>query len=202
MADREQRVVNMKVEARATDGQPTKLAGYAAVFNQETIISGYFREKILPGAFADAITRPDDVRAAFNHSPNLVLGRTTAGTLRLVEDTTGLLYEIDPPDTSYANDLMVSVARGDVSQSSFMFEVTKEKWTYPAASTGLLPLREISAVILYDISPVTYPAYEGTTVSARAMVLKDERPAESLSVPVDHAAGHLSALLDLDEAGG
>ena len=201
MAERERRIVDRKVEARAAEGQPVKLIGYAAVFNQEAIIAGFFREKINPGAFADAISRPDDVRAAFNHEPNLVLGRTTAGTLRLVEDSTGLLYEIDPPETSYANDLMVSVKRGDVSQSSFMFEVTGEKWTYPAASTGLLPLREINAVILYDVSPVTYPAYEGTSVSARAMALKDAPPATPVP-PLDHGAALLLEQLALDEVEG
>jgi hypothetical protein len=199
MAERETRTITAPVEARAAAGQPTTLAGYAAVFNEEAVIAGYFRELILPGAFAAAVAR-DDVRAAFNHEPNLVLGRTTAGTLRLHEDSKGLAYEIDPPNTSYANDLMVSVQRGDVSQSSFMFEVTEETWEYPTATSGQLPLRKISGVTLYDVAPVTYPAYSGTSVSARAMVLKDAPPvAPTVVPPADYTAEHFGALLGLDE---
>lgn len=176
MGDHEKRTIASAVEARTEEGQPTRLRGYAAVFNEEAVIGGYFREVVLPGAFSAAITR-DDVRAAFNHEPNLVLGRTAAGTLRLHEDDRGLVYEIDPPDTSYARDLLISVARGDVSQSSFMFEVTGETWDYPEASSGQLPLRKINGVKLFDVAPVTYPAYEGTSVSARALELKDAPPA-------------------------
>ena len=196
MPEREKRTVAGKVEARASDGQPTKLVGYAAVFNQETVIADFFRETILPGAFREAIARPDDVRAAFNHSASLVLGRTTAGTLKLHEDETGLQYEIDPPATSYAKDLLISVERGDITQSSFSFEVVGETWTYPK---GALPLREISNVILWDVAPVTYPAYEGTSVSARALALKDQIPAPP---EPDRTAEHLAAMLDLDEADG
>jgi hypothetical protein len=202
MADHEIRTLTAPVEARIADGQPTKLAGYAAVFNQETVIADLFREVILPGAFAASVER-DDVRAQFNHEPNLVLGRTTAGTLRLREDDTGLAYEIDPPDTSYARDLLVSVQRGDVSQSSFMFDVTGEAWEYPTATSGQLPLRKIIGVKLYDVSPVTFAAYEGTSVSARAMMLKDAPPAEPPSVPApDQGAALLLEQLALDEAAG
>jgi HK97 family phage prohead protease len=199
MTEHEKRTIASPVEVRAAEGQPTRLAGYAAVFNQEATIGGFFRELIQPGAFSAAVAR-DDVRAAFNHEPDLILGRTTAGTLRLHEDDKGLAYEIDPPDTSYARDLMVSVARGDVSQSSFMFEVTGETWEYPTADSGQLPLRKINGVKLYDVAPVTYPAYEGTSVSARAMVLKDAPPAVPMPVPPpDHTAALLDEQLALDE---
>jgi HK97 family phage prohead protease len=197
MLEHEKRTITMPVEARAAEGEPTKLAGYAAVFNQEATIGDYFREVILPGAFAGAITR-DDVRAQFNHDSNLVLGRTKAGTLVLREDETGLAYEISPPDTSYARDLMVSVARGDVSQSSFMFDVTGEAWEYPDRNSGQLPLRKITGVKLYDVAPVTFPAYEGTSVSARAMALKDTPPQAAPTAPPDYAAQHLAEQLALD----
>jgi len=194
---RERRTVAGQVELRATAGEPTKLVGYAAVFNEETVIGSWFRERIAPGAFADAIARPDDVRAHFNHEPNLILGRNAAGTLTLEEDARGLKYEITLPETSYARDLAVSVERGDVTQSSFMFAIDKdddEDWDYSETKAGKLPLRTGKAVTLYDVSPVVFPAYESTTVSARALVLKDDRP----QAP-DHAAEHLAALLDLDE---
>ena len=202
MAEHERRTIVSKMEARAVDGEPTRLVGYAAVFNQEAVIGDFFREVILPGAFAAAVTR-DDVRANFNHEPNLVLGRTTAGTLRLHEDDQGLVYEIDTPDTSYARDLMVSVARGDVSQSSFMFDVTGEAWDYPEAGSGQLPLRKISGVKLYDVAPVTYPAYAGTSVSARAIALKDAPPVPPPPAPEpDHTAALWLEQLALDEVEG
>lgn len=165
MADQERRTIALPVEMRQADGDKPQLSGYAAVFGEATEIAGIFRERIAPGAFADAVKR-DDVRALFNHDANFVLGRTTAKTLRLVEDDRGLRYEVDPPETTWARDLMVSVQRGDVNQSSFAFEVTEEEWDYGVR--GEMPLRTIKAVRLYDVSPVTYPAYESTTVSARS----------------------------------
>ena len=196
MAEHERRTTPGKVERQADPGATPQLRGYAAVFNQETTIGDFFREVILPGAFAAAVAR-DDVRADFNHEPNLVLGRTKAGTLRLREDDHGLAYEVDLPDTSYARDLAVSVDRGDVSQSSFMFDVTGEAWDYPAAGSGQLPLRKITGVKLYDVAPVTFAAYESTSVSARAMALKDARPEMA---PVDPTAALLLEQIALDEA--
>lgn len=164
MAELERRVVTMPIESRLADGAEPTLEGYAAVFNNVTEIAGLFREQIAPGAFADAVGR-DDVRALFNHDANFVLGRTTAGTLRLSEDATGLRYSVTPPSTTWANDLMVSVKRGDISQSSFAFTVNDDAWEYPK---GEMPVRTIRSATLFDVSPVTYPAYASTTVSARS----------------------------------
>lgn len=175
MAEQERRTVTLPVEARAEADQPKRLAGYAAVYDTATEIAGLFREQIAPGAFADAIGR-DDVRALFNHDANFVLGRTTAGTLRLWSDATGLRYEADLPETTWASDLMVSVTRGDVSQSSFAFEVISDEWDYPKNEK---PLRTIRAVKLYDVSPVTYPAYAETSVSARSLEAAKSEPAPS-----------------------
>lgn len=172
MADQERRAVTMPVECRADADKPG-LSGYAALFGSVTEIAGLFKEQIAPGAFKDAVSR-DDVRALFNHDANFVLGRSTAGTLRLVEDDRGLRYDVDVPDTTWARDLMVSVSRGDVSQSSFAFEVTDEEWNYGVR--GEMPVRTIKAVRLYDVSPVTYPAYEATTVSARSMEAAKHHP--------------------------
>lgn len=184
------------VEVRKRDDALPTLRGYAAVFGKETVIGGYFRELIEPGAFDWALSRPDDVRAQFNHDSNFVLGRTAAGTLRLAVDDVGLAYEIDLPETTYARDLAASVERGDVSQSSFMFEIVSESWDYPPRSSGELPLRRILDVKLYDVAPVTFPAYAETTVSARAMQQATERASDT--VPQQDATLAL-ALLDLDE---
>ena len=189
----ERRVTAGPVELRI-EGEQRSLIGYAAVFNQEAVIGEFFRELIEPGAFDEALTT-DDVRALFNHDPSLILGRNTAKTLRLSSDATGLRYEIDPPATSYAADLVVSVQRGDVSQSSFAFRVLEETWVNKTEATGL-PLRRIRRVSLYDVSPVTYPAYEGTSVSARA----EEVARAVMPVPfvTDPALRHRWAILEAE----
>jgi len=135
---------------------------------------------IQPGAFAAALTR-SDVRALFNHDPNLILGRTTSGTLRVFEDEHGLVYEIDPPDTQAARDLQESLRRGDVSQSSFGFTVRADKWL-PASDEREYPLRIITEIDeLYDVSPVTYPAYPATSAAVRQMAVDVSRAAHELA---------------------
>lgn len=150
------------------EGERKKLQGYAAVFNRETVIGSFFREVIRPGAFEQALKDAPDVRALFNHNENYVLGRTTAGTLQLEEDTQGLRYTVDLPDTAVARDLLVSVQRGDVTQSSFAFSVEGEEWDDSETKGGKLPLRVLTRLFLYDVSPVTFPAYEDTTVNVRS----------------------------------
>ena len=147
------------------DAEDRKMVGHAAVFNQETDIGGWFREKIAPGAFKESI-REDDIRALFNHDPNFVLGRNTAKTLTLAEDDTGLKTTIDPPDTQFARDLAVSIERGDITQMSFAFQVLEEEWK--TGEKKELDLRTIKKVRLYDVSPVTFPAYQGTDIALRS----------------------------------
>lgn len=170
---RETRLIGLGIEARADEPAPVTLTGYAAVFGAETVIGEFFREVVEPGAFTAALARPDDVRALVNHDASLILGRNTAGTLRLSVDARGLRYELDLPDTTYARDLAASVARGDVSQSSFGFRVVEDSWERPSVSTEL-PLRRIRNVELFDVSPVTYPAYDTTSVSTRARDLAEQ----------------------------
>lgn len=176
---RESRVLEHGGELRAAGDR--KLSGYAALYSVETTIGSLFREKLAPGAFRDALTRKDDVRALFNHDANQVLGRTAAGTLRLTEDARGLRYDIDLPDTQAGRDLWTSVHRGDISQSSFAFSVETEEW--PTVRGSELPLRVVRSLRLFDVSPVTYPAYQETTVSARAKQHARQHPVEG-----DHRA--------------
>jgi HK97 family phage prohead protease len=187
--ERERRTISLPVECRKDEDKPA-LSGYAAVFNEVAEIAGLFRERISPGAFANAVNT-DDVRALFNHDANFVLGRTTAKTLRLSEDDRGLRYDIDPPDTQWARDLMVSVSRGDVNQSSFAFEVIEDEWDY--GKRGEIPTRTIKSVRLYDVSPVTYPAYEGTTVSARTVEAAKVVPGEQWSVELSRERCRMAA---------
>lgn len=156
------------VEVRAAgEGQTSRLAGYAAVFGEISEDLGGFREIIEPGAFRACLAGGPDVRALFNHDPNRILGRTVAGTLTLAEDERGLRYEITTPDVAWARDLLVSIARGDISQSSFGFIVAEDQW----GTQDGQPLRRIKAVgELFDVSPVTFPAYPGTEATARSVL--------------------------------
>lgn len=158
----EVRALAAPIDVRAGDTVQT-VAGYAAVFNSVTDIGGYFREQIAPGAFDAALSA--DIRALFNHDTAHVLGRSTAGTLRLASDERGLAVEIDMPDTSTARDLVTSMKRGDISGMSFGFAVTKQSWD----ESGDTPLRTIEAVDLFEVSIVTFPAYADTEVAVRSL---------------------------------
>lgn len=156
---------SLQVETRE-DGKRI-MRGHAAVFNQLSEDLGGFREQISPGAFADAI-KTDDVRALFNHNPDFVLGRNLAKTLRLTEDSRGLAIEIDPPDTQVARDLMVSMERGDITQMSFGFSVRPNGHTWANDDEGRR-IRTLTKLRLFDVSPVTYPAYPQTDVALRSL---------------------------------
>ena len=149
--------------------QHGSVVGLAAVFDKVTTIGGTFgfRETISPHAFDRALQRPDDVRALWNHNADLLLGRTSSGTLRLSKTAAGLRYEVDLPETAVARDVAALIKRGDVTGSSFGFRVLKDRWDERGVATGKLPLRIVTDVELWDVSPVTYPAYPQTSVSAR-----------------------------------
>lgn len=149
------------IERRAADGKTT-VAGYAAVFNDMTEIGDYFRETIAPGAFTETL-KTADVRAYFDHNSGRVLGRKSAGTLRIHEDAKGLAVEIDLPDTSDGRDVQTLIERGDITGMSFGFIVTKQTWD----DTGDIPSRTIDEVILREVSIVSEPAYEGTSIALR-----------------------------------
>jgi len=124
--DIERRFFTSPVEVRAKDDGAKTILGHAAVFDKLSDNLGGFREKIAPGAFDGVMG--DDVRALFNHDPNLILGRTASGTARISVDDEGLVYEIDPPDTQLGRDLLVSMERGDVTQSSFAFTIEDDSF--------------------------------------------------------------------------
>jgi hypothetical protein len=141
------------------------------VYNSETNL-GHFREVIRPGAFDDVLD--NDVRALINHDPNLILGRTTNGTLELSVDERGLKYKVKLGDQQYAKDFYESVKRGDISQSSFAFTIDKQSWNEERTVRSVDKVRQ-----LLDVSPVTYPAYAAATVQARDQQLEnDEAVAE------------------------
>jgi HK97 family phage prohead protease len=178
----------IQIEARA-EGKEARIVGHAAVFNMLSEDLGGFREQIAPGAFQEAIEK-DDVRALFNHNPDYTLGRNRSGTLTLKEDSRGLLIEVTPPDTQVARDLMVSMSRGDINQMSFGFSLRPggEDWAKDDEGRWI---RTIKKVRLFDVSPVTFPAYPQTDVSIAKRTLderlKAERSASEAEVMRKHA---------------
>lgn len=189
--ERRTHTVEMRVKDASYGKKTPTMEGYAANFNSLSENLGGFREILMPGCFKDAIAT-SDVRALFNHDPNLILGRNMAGTLRVTEDEKGLRFEIDPPETSYAKDLQVSMSRGDVNQCSFGFTIEEggDSW---AKDSDNLWIRTITKVKrLFDVSPVTYPAYTSTNCAVRSMMqkqteleeneLREKKEAEELEI--------------------
>jgi HK97 family phage prohead protease len=158
-----------KIEERAD--KPPKISGYAAVYYDGSSGSEYplfpgAVERIMPGAFERCLSQ--DVRGLFNHDPNYPLGRSGAGTLRLSVDSRGLKYEIDPPDSEIGRSVTEALRRGDVSGSSFSFtlEGGQAKWRDMPDGSEVREIRQIG--MLFDVGPVTFPAYEGTSSFARS----------------------------------
>jgi uncharacterized protein len=141
-----------------------KITGYAAVFDSLSEDLGGFREKIDKGAFKETI-KNDDIRALKNHNDDYVLGRNKSGTLALSEDTHGLKIDIVPPDAQWAKDLMVSMDRGDIDQMSFGFQTISDRWE----TKDKEEVRTLEEVKLFDVSPVTFPAYPDTSVALRSL---------------------------------
>lgn len=155
------------LELRAAGGKTPRLVGHAAVFDSPSQDLGGFTETIKPGAFKRTLQANDrDPLALVQHMPHMVLGRRSAGTLRLSEDQRGLAFEIDVPDTTAARDLLVSVERGDVRGASFAFSVPKGGDTWEVRGTSVV--RELRDLDLHEITITASPAYLDTTVALRA----------------------------------
>ncbi len=146
------------VEIRAAG---RRLEGYAAAFGSEARI-GSFRETIRAGAFRASLAASKDVLALVDHDPSRLLARTGSGTLRLSEDTRGLAFALDVPDTQLGRDILALAERRDLGGMSFGFVVRDEAW--PAKDQ-----RELRAVDLIEVSVVqAFPAYGATTITARS----------------------------------
>ena len=161
-----------RLECRdAQEDSPRIISGYAAVFNQVAEIGRYYRykEQIASGAFEGC--NYDKCVACFNHNTDNILARYSSGTLKLSVDEVGLRFEFEVPNTTVGNDMYELVKRGDISQCSFAFVVAEESWKYDEQNdeNDENDLRTIEKIAeLWDVSLVTYPAYEGTSVDARS----------------------------------
>lgn len=192
------------------DSSLPQITGYAAVFYNAGEPGTEYRlwddmvERIRPGAF-DRAVKEDDVRALFNHDANKVLGRNKSGTLRLSVDARGLKYEIDPPETETAKELLAGLSRGDISGSSFTFIPTKVVWEEVRAldGGGSTYVRWIEDVALFDVGPVTFPAYEATDSEAKGRSTSDFSVIDSsgnLEREFSEWRRSLNAAADMDRA--
>lgn len=158
---------NLEIRAvPQSDGQEKpQICGYAAVYNSESeMMYGFMREVIRPGAFDSSLN--NDIRALWNHDSAYVLGRTTAGTLSIRSDAKGLYFQVNPPETTWANDLCRSIERGDINQMSFGFTVNEDNWSELEDGTEM---RELLDVDLREVSVVTFPAYTATSAGLRSI---------------------------------
>lgn len=153
----ERRAAELEVRAKGR-----RLEGYAAVFDTRARIAD-FEELIARGAFVDSLKAGDKL-ALVDHSPEKVLARTRGGSLRLTEDTRGLHFEIDMPNTTLANDVLALAEAGSLGGASFGFNVTRDAWAGSLRTLHAVDLREISIVS-------AWPAYPQTTVTARSATM-------------------------------
>jgi HK97 family phage prohead protease len=153
------------VEMRAATGGK-RAGGYAIVWNRLSQNLGGFVERVDPSAANKSLADGVDVLARYNHDGNLLLGRTSSGTLRLEADGTGLGYEVDLPDTTAGRDIAVLMERGDVRHSSFAMRVMDDDWSLTEQG---FPLRTITDLHLVDVAPVNSPAYLDTSSGLRSL---------------------------------
>lgn len=151
-------IMERRTTTQRADVNGQTIMGYAAVFNSPSEDLGGFIEYIAPGAFDSVMN--DDVRGFYNHDYNYLLGRASSGTLRLSTDERGLRYEIDLPNTTYANDLIELMRRGDVKESSFAFMIESDTWSVKNKQ-NIRTITKISRLI--DVAPVVIPAYPAAT---------------------------------------
>jgi HK97 family phage prohead protease len=157
----------IKAEVRATDGDSPHIVGHAAVFNSRSQDLGGFFEIIAPGAFDACLASAPDIVGMWNHDDTQIpLGRTSSGTMKVSVDSIGVQYDIDPPNTTIARDLMVSLRRKDVNASSFGFFCLQDEWSIDPETDSLL--RTVQKADIFDCSPVIFPAFLAAESSLRA----------------------------------
>lgn len=166
---------HLELRAAAAEGRMPTIVGHAAVYNQWSQDLGGFKERVMPGAFSKAMNG-GDIRALFNHDPNFLLGRTSSGTLELTDEKKGLHFEASPPDTQTIRDLVIAPmtprnggTTADLNQCSFAFLPVEDEWRAPKMTDGLYE-RDLHEVQLFDVSAVTFPAYDQTDVGLRSRI--------------------------------
>lgn len=160
----ERRFFVSNIEIREADNiAPARIQGYAAVFDSPSVDFGGWTETIDPEAFNEVLK--DDAFALFNHDPNLVLARNNVN-LTLSVDKRGLLYSFNMPNTSLGKDLAELIRSNVITKSSFAFRVKAQEWIHTDGQASKRIIKKVGR--LYDVSPVTYPAYPETSIGTRA----------------------------------
>jgi len=167
----ERRFFKSQIEARAKNGKKV-ISGYAAVFGAPSDPLLGFKERCVYGMFARALAEKQDVKFLVNHNPDLLLARSTNNTLRLSEDSYGLNFDCDIPDTTLGADTFELIRTGIMSACSFSFIPRKQRWV--SDDGGDAKTRELLDVDLMDCSSVTYPCYAATAVSTKSFLFPDE----------------------------
>lgn len=160
-------LLSSEIEIREVEGGLRTITGYAVKWEMKSVTMGYwrrFKEQFKRGAFTDSLTQ-DDQLALWSHDYSQVLGRTKNGTLRLFEDEIGLRFELDLADTTLGDNTYKTIKRGDVDGVSFGFQMVKEEWD---ESNPDNIVRSVTKAKLVEISPVAFPAYPDSQVSARS----------------------------------
>jgi HK97 family phage prohead protease len=180
-------VFDLRVESR---GVSRVIRGHAIVFDRLSENLGGFREKIAAVAVDRTLTDGVDLRALVDHDSARIIGRMSAGTLRVEKDGQGLRVEIDPPETTTGQDIVESIRRRDVQGMSFAFRTVADEWDFKADP----PVRTVTDMLVREVSIVTFPAYPQTDVAMRALASRQPttRPrtiAERMAVQASRAAG-------------
>lgn len=181
----ERRCLKTQIELR--DGEKPVIRALIP-YNSLSEDLGGFREMLIPGCFSES-NLVTDVRAFWNHNQDMILGRTSAGTLRLMEEIEGLGYEIDPADTSWGKDAVISIRRGDVANTSFGFLTDKSvggivEWD---ESNPEYLVRKVIKGKMIEVSPVIFPAYPESSISTRSLLdafLQEKAVKENVSIDI------------------
>lgn len=169
--------MQFQAEFRSIDdgkGGLRKIVGKPAVYNVMSEDLGGFREIIKPGAFSKTL-QERNVKSLWNHDPNYVLGSVRSGTMTVAEEEAGLSFEVSPPDSVWARDMMMSIDRGDVDQMSFGFRTINDDWEIRTVDGEDIVIRMLIEAELFEVSPVTFPAYPDTSVSLRDKFGTDDK---------------------------
>lgn len=188
----ERRFLATEFESRA-EGDALTIEGYALKWELKSQNLGGFREKVQQGATTKTIGEAD-IRGLVNHDSNLILGRNRSGTLDLAEDETGLYYRINADlRQSYVRDLAIAMERGDVNQSSFGFRAIKDDW---GIDEDDFPIRTLQEIALFDVSPVTYPAYLSSTSGLGSRALERLSETRGIAVTADNLVSVLKGEME------
>ena len=183
-----------EIRAEQKEGEPTKLIGYAIVYNRLSEDLGGFRERVAPGSIQNLDSR---ILAYAHHNREKVLGSTRAGTLKLQDTETGLYCEIIPPANSYGKDIVESVQRGDLDGMSFRFNTIKDSWDH----VGGEDVRTLEQINIGEVSIVSEPAYPDTTIALRELKKLQESQQDNQARSIDRDRARLRlAELEVESA--